>query len=106
MLCFKCKKQLNKLYRTALYQFGFSEPDVYNSAQLKMESMAVDENGHVIGKPYQSIHCHPVRTQAFQNRTMMNVEKYMVIQLEIFNYDPMSKDFSKTVPNLITEEKI
>ena len=68
--------------------------------------MAVDENGHVIGKPYQSIHCHPVRTQAFQNQTMMNVEKYMVIQLEIFNYDPMSKDFSKTVPNLITEEKI
>ena len=28
VLCFKCKKQLNKLYRTALCQFGFSEPDV------------------------------------------------------------------------------
>ena len=68
--------------------------------------MAVDENGHVIDKPYQSIHSHPVRTQAFQNRTMMNVEKYMVIQLEIFNYEPMSKDFSKTVPNLIIGEKI
>ena len=29
----------------------------------------------------------------------------MVIQL-IFNYDQVSKEFSKTVPNLVIEEKI
>ena len=36
---------------------------------------------------------------------MMNVEKYMVSQSKIFNYQ-VSKGFSKTVPNLVIEEKI
>ena len=47
--------------------------------------MALDEYGHEMDEPCQCIHCHPVRTQASQNRTMMNVEKYLVIQLKIFN---------------------
>ena len=43
------------------------------------------EYGHVMDEPYQCIHCHPVKTQASQNQTMMIVEKYMIIQLKIFN---------------------
>ena len=68
--------------------------------------MTMDEYRHVMDEPCQCIHCHPVRTQAFQNRTMMNVEKCMVIQFKIFNYDQVFKDFSKTVSNLVIEEKI
>ena len=63
-----------------------------------MESMTKDEYGHVMDEPYLCIHCHPVRTEASQNRTMINVEKYMIIQLKIFNYDEVSKDFSETFP--------
>ena len=37
---------------------------------------------------------------------MMNVEKCIVIQLKIFNYDQVSKDFRKTVPNFVIEDKI
>ena len=44
--------------------------------------MTMDEYRHVMDEPYQCIHCHPIRTQASQNRTMMNVKKYMVIQLK------------------------
>ena len=47
--------------------------------------MALDEYGHEMDEPCQCIYCHPVRTQGSQNRTMMNVEKYLVIQLKIFN---------------------
>ena len=61
-----------------------------------MESMTMDEYGHVIDEPYQCIHYHPIRVQASQNRTMMNVEKYMVIQVKIFSYDQVFKDFSRT----------
>ena len=68
--------------------------------------MTMDEYRHVMDEPCQCIHCHPVRTQAFQYRTMMNVEKCMVIQFKKFNYDQLFKDFSKTVSNLVIEEKI
>ena len=37
---------------------------------------------------------------------MMNVEKHMVIQLKVLNYDQVFKDFSKTVPNLAIRDKI
>ena len=106
VLCFNSNEQHTKLYWTALCQFEFPEPDVQNSVQLKMESMTMDEYGHVMDESYQCIHYHPVRTQASQNWTMMNVEKYMVIQLKIFKYDQISKDFSKTVANLMIQEKM
>ena len=37
-----------------------------------LESMAMDDYGNVMDKPYQCSHCHSIRTQASQNRTMMN----------------------------------
>ena len=43
VLLFNCNKQSNKLYRTALYQFEFPEPDVQNFVQLKMKHMTIDE---------------------------------------------------------------
>ena len=90
------------MHRNALWQLESPEPNVENSAQFKMY-----EYGHVMDEPYQCIHCHPVRTQASEDRTIMNVEKYMVSQLKIFNYDDqVSKDFNKTVANLVIEEKI
>ena len=54
-------------FRTALCQFEFPEPDVQNCVQLKLESMTMDEHGHVMDEPYQCIHCRPFKTQAFQN---------------------------------------
>ena len=44
--------------------------------------MTMDEYRRVMDEPYQYIHCHPIRTEASQNRTMMNVKKYMVIKLK------------------------
>ena len=79
VLYFNCKNQPNKLYRTAIRQFEFPESDVQSSVQFKMESMTMNEYGHVMAEHYQCINCHTVRTQACQNRKMMNVEKYMVI---------------------------
>ena len=81
-----------------LYKYELPEPGVQNSAQSKMESETVNEYGHVMDEPYQCIHCHLIRTQASQNQTMMKVKKHMVIQLKIFDYDQVSKDFSKTLP--------
>ena len=52
VLCFNFNKQSNKLHRTALCQFEFPEPDIQNSVQVKMESMTMDEYGHLINVPY------------------------------------------------------
>ena len=52
VFCFNFNKQSNKLYRTALCQFEFPEPDIQNSVQLKMESMIVDEYGHLTNVLY------------------------------------------------------
>ena len=52
VFCFNFNKQSNKLYRTALCQFEFPEPDIQNSVQLKMESMTVDEYGHLTNVLY------------------------------------------------------
>ena len=75
-------------------QIEFSEPDVQTSAPLKIEIMTTDEYGHGMDEHYQCIHCYPVRTQAYHDWTMMNVEKYMVIQLKIFHYGQGYEDFS------------
>ena len=40
VLCFNYNKQSDKLYRTALWQFEFPGPELQNSVQLKMVSMA------------------------------------------------------------------
>ena len=58
---------------------GIPEPDVQNSVQLKMKSVILHGYGKVKEEPYQCIHCHPARTQASQNRTLINVERYMAI---------------------------
>ena len=67
VLCLNCNKKSNKLHRIALCQFEFPELDVQISLQLKMESMTMDQYGHVIGEPYQCVHCYSVRTQASPN---------------------------------------
>ena len=58
---------------------GIPEPDVQNSVQLKMKSVILHGYGKVKEEPYQCIYCHAARTQASQNRTLINVERYMAI---------------------------
>ena len=60
-------------------QIGIPEPDVQNSVQLKMKSVILHGYGKVKEEPYQCIYCHAARTQASQNRTLVNVERYVAI---------------------------
>ena len=55
VLCFNCNKPCNELYRTALCQFEFPEPDVQMSVQLKKENMTMDEYRNVMDEKYQRI---------------------------------------------------
>lgn len=41
-----------------------------------LESIAMDDYGHVMDMSYRCSHCHSIRTQASQNQTMMN--EYMI----------------------------
>ena len=65
----------------------------------------MDVYGHVMDEPYHCIHCQSVRTQASQPN-YNECWKIYGHSIEIFNYDQVSKDFSKTVPSLLIEEKI
>ena len=47
---------------------------------------------------------NPIKTDATQQRTLINAEKYVIIQLKIFAYNGMIGAF-KITPNLTIEEE-
>lgn len=76
IICSNCQKESNKKIGESLSQIEFSEPDVQHSVQLKIDDM--DEL-------YQCEHCkhtHPDGTLASQGRTLIYLNKYLIIQLK------------------------
>ena len=103
ILCYGCNEHFNKPYRTALCQIEFPEPDVQTSIQLKIEGLTHDSYGQMMDELYDCSQCKPNRTLATRNVTMMNVEKYLAIQLKIFKFDRNTQQPSKIVPNIFID---
>ena len=60
-------------------------------------------------EPYKCEPCQlskPEGTAATQTRTVMNIEKYIILQLKTFGYDRISQQPFKRIPNLRIEEEV
>ena len=69
--------------------------------------MINDCHGEQMDKKYECKHCNPIKTDATRQRTLINAEKYVIIQLKIFGYNDAFDDGAfKIIPNLIIEEEI
>ena len=66
--CTKCAADRNRNSNVCFFQFCCSSL-----------SVILHGYGKVKEEPYQCIYCHAARTQASQNRTLVNVERYVAI---------------------------
>ena len=90
-----------------MWQVAFPEPDVESSIKLEREKIVVDTYGKVMDgdKRYACEHYHPIKAVPTQ-RTLLNAEKYVIMQLKIFGYNRSSNNHFKVVPNLVFEEEM
>ena len=103
--CHKCNRYANKYFREAMGRITFPHPDIEYSIQCEINEMINDSHGEQMDKRYECEHCNPIKTDATRQRTLINAEKYFIIQLKIFGYNGITDAF-KIIPNLIIEEEI
>ena len=110
VLCYNCNKYSNKKFTESLCQIEFpelsiqnsTEPlspielpelDIQNSIQMKIDEMTDYSNnplGEKMDELYKCQHCistHPNGTIAYQARTLIKVNRYIMIQLKTLTYD-------------------
>ena len=83
-----------------------SLPDVETSIQSIIDQLITDPHREQMDSLYECQHCKPVRTVATQERTLINIEKYIILQLKVFGYNKHTQSPFKIVPNLKIEEEI
>ena len=105
ILCNNCNRYANKDFKETLCPVAFPQPDVETSIKSKIEQMVSNTYGEQMDSLYACEYCEPIRTIATQGRTLLNIEKYIIIQLKVFGYDEDTGRSFKIVPNLIIEEK-
>ena len=109
VLCYSCNKQSNTPYGESLSQIEFPEPDVYTSVQMKIDEMTNNPYGQRMDELYKCDSCkstHPEGTVATQVRTLMSINKYIIIQLKTFGFDRYTKRSFKISPNIQIDEQI
>ena len=109
ILCFNCNKHINSKFRESLCQIEFPEYYNENSVQRKIEEMTNNPYGETLEDLYKCENCRPTKpdgTEASRARTLMNLNKYMIVQLKTFGYDRMSRQPFKKIPKLHIEEQV
>merc|ERR1712168_1625884 len=79
----------------------------HSSIESKIEKMTKDPYGERI-KHYHCENCittKPRGTDATRSRTLMNINKYLTVQLKMFGYDQITGHFKKN-PILRIEEQV
>ena len=107
--CLNCDQQSNKSFRECIVSIEFPpENDFQNSVQLKIDEMT-NPRAEIMDVPFKCLPCQfskPEGTAATRTRTLMNIKKYVIVQLKTFGYDRKSQDPFKRVPHLIIEEQV
>ena len=128
--CQKCYKDSAKNSRQTLSQIEFSEfesirlnsieqetdsslsllpmSSTHSSIKSKIEKMTNDPYGEMI-EHYQCENCRttkPNGTDATRSRTLMNINKYLTVQLKIFGYDTTTGQHFKKNPILRIQEQV
>ena len=105
--CLNCDQQSNRYFRESLGSIEFSEM-ILRILQLKIDEMT-NPSAQRMDEPFKCTPCqlsNPEGTAATQTRTVMNIEKYIILQLKTFGYDRISQQPFKRIPNLRIEEEV
>ena len=106
--CLNCDQQSNRYFRESIGSIEFPENDFENSVQLKIDEMT-NPSAQMMDEPYKCTPCllsKPRGTAASQTRIVMNIKKYIILQLKTFGYDRISQQPFKRIPNLRIEEQV
>lgn len=111
--CLNCDHQSNKYFKDSIFTIEFSEDQMenQNSVALKIEQMTNNPYGQRMDELYQCTACQQTRsnpngTAPTRSQTLMNVKKYLTVQIKTFDYDRIHQQLCKKVPNLRIEEQI
>ena len=107
--CLNCDKQSNRYFKESLCHIEFPKSEFENSVQMKIERMTNNPYGERMDELFKCLPCQSTKTngtEATRARTLMNLKKYIIIQLKTFDYDRKSQRTYKTVPNLTIEEQV
>ncbi|XP_066926766.1 uncharacterized protein [Clytia hemisphaerica] len=87
-------------------QIRFSDPNnPENSVKDSIEKLTNDPYGNFLQDSYECANC-PIKTNATQNITLLNVSDSLIIQLVIFSFNQTTGAPLKLSPNLAIETKI
>ena len=92
--------------RESFNQIEFQELDIEYSVQMKVEGMTNVLYGEELDELYKCEHCRiskPDGTEATRTRTLINLNKYMIIQLKVFGFDQVEHVPYKIIPKLKTD---
>ena len=111
VLCSNCRKYSNRDYRESLTHIEFPDCDIEYSVQMKVEEMTNTQYGQRFDELYhcENEHCRitkPHGAIATQARTLLNLSRYMIIQLKMFGYDQTKQKPYKAIPKLQIEEEL
>ena len=90
-------------------QIDFPEHDIEYSVKMKIEEMTTSIHGQSMDELFKCENCvltHPNGTAAVQARTLINIRKYMVVQLKTFDYNRTTQRPYKVIPKLQIEEQV
>ena len=76
---------------------------------MKIEQMTTSIHGQSMDELFKCENCvltHPNGTAAVQARTLINIRKYMVVQLKTFDYNRTTQRPYKVIPKLQIEEQV
>ena len=109
-LCLNCNKDKSKYYRESLSHIEFPDLNLEYSVQYEIVKMTHNEFGERLtgDNLFKCENCRRVKpngTDANRGRTLMNLNKYMIVQLKTFGYGQISGPFKK-IPKLQIEEQV
>ena len=82
----------------------YPHSDMECSIQCEINEMINHYHGEQVDIEYGFEHCNPFKTATWQT-TLINTEKYVIIQLKIFGYNNIIGAF-KIIQNHIMKEEI
>ncbi|XP_066926765.1 uncharacterized protein [Clytia hemisphaerica] len=106
VLCQNCNNASEKTVFDNMCQIRFSDPNnPENSVKDSIEKLTNDPYGNFLQDSYECANC-PIKTNATQNITLLNVSDSLIIQLVIFSFNQTTGAPLKLSPNLAIETKI
>ena len=105
VFCQNCKKTSERIIPSSLCHIEFPDCFAQNSIANEISKLVDDPHGRPLDNLYNCDTC-PFRTHAKESKTLFNISNCLIIQLNLFRYDPITYHSTKIALNLNIETKI